>query len=169
MGNFIDFEKYKLRKKKVDSMDLKEFAKLVIYFANHTKNRLYKTKLNKLLFYTQFLFYKDYEKRLLNKEFICDYYGPVIQDIDSLLDQLEKLGLIEFKTNEYGKYVDTRYKLSEDNYSKEELFILKKVSEKFEDYSSSEISDYSHKESLWKESSLKDIIPLELACDLNEF
>ena len=54
MGKVIYIEKFNNNGGK--KMNLKTFAKLVLFFANNTKTRLYKTKLNKLLFYTQFLF-----------------------------------------------------------------------------------------------------------------
>ncbi|WP_297133147.1 Panacea domain-containing protein [Terrisporobacter sp.] len=150
-------------------MNLKTFAKLVLFFANNTKTRLYKTKLNKLLFYTQFLFYKKYEQDLLNTDFVCDYFGPVIEDIDSYLENIEEKGLIKIESTTYGKYINPVYKLSEDAYSQEELFVLNKVAEQFSDFSSSEISKYSHDEILWIDTDLKNIIPLKDAYKLNEF
>ena len=169
MKGVINLKEYKLNKKKVDNMDLQKFAKLVLYFANNTKTRLYKTKLKKLLFYAQFLFYKNFREDLLKTEFVCDYFGPVIEDIDYRLNEIERMGLIEFKNTAYGKYVEAEYDLAENNYTREELLILNRVAKKFDNFSASEISEYSHKEPLWIEAGLKEVIPLELADRLNEF
>ena len=79
------------------------------------------------------------------------------------------MGLIEFKNTAYGKYVEAEYDLAENNYTREELLILNRVAKKFDNFSASEISEYSHKEPLWIEAGLKEVIPLELADRLNEF
>lgn len=150
-------------------MNLKTFARLVLYFANNTSTRLYKTKLNKLLFYTQFLYFKRYNDDLLETDFICDYFGPVIEDIDKYLDEIESIGLIKLENTAYGKFISTEYNLLDDNYTKEELLILNKVSNYFDKYSASQISEYSHDEPLWINTNLKDVIPLERAYELNDF
>ena len=105
----------------------------------------------------------------MNTDFVCDYFGPVIEDIDSYLENIEEKGLIKIESTTYGKYINPVYKLSEDAYSQEELFVLNKVAEQFSDFSSSEISKYSHDEILWIDTDLKNIIPLKDAYKLNEF
>ena len=40
--------------------NLINISKMVLYFANHTSTKLYQTKLNKLLFYAQFLHFKKF-------------------------------------------------------------------------------------------------------------
>lgn len=105
----------------------------------------------------------------MNTDFVCDYFGPVIENIDSYLENIEEKGLIKIESTAYGKYIHPVYKLSEDAYSQEELFVLNKVAEQFSDFSSSEISKYSHDEILWIDTDLKNIIPLKDAYKLNEF
>lgn len=150
-------------------MNLKTFARLVLYFANNTSARLYKTKLNKLLFYTQFLYYNKYHEDLLETDFICDYFGPAIEDIDSFLEEVESIGLIKLENTVYGKFINAEYNLLDENYTKEELLILNKVANKFDKFSASQISEYSHDEPLWINTNIKEIIPLESANELNEF
>lgn len=150
-------------------INLKIFAKLVMYFLNHTNTKLYKTKMNKLLFYTQFLYYKEYKENLLNGIFICDYYGPVLENIDLYLEVLESKNFIELNSTNYGLYIEPKGYLNDKVYTEKELFILKRVLNKFKDYTSYDISEYSHKENLWKDTNLKEIIPLEKAGELNDF
>lgn len=151
------------------NMNLKTFAKLVLYFANNTSTKLYKTKLNKLLFYTQFLYFDRYNEDLLGIDFICDYYGPVIEDIDRYLEELEGIGLIKLENTAYGKFVSPEYNLLDENYTREELLILNRVANQFDKFSASQISEYSHDEPLWINTELKEVIPLERAHELNEF
>lgn len=169
MSKIIDFNNHKVTKMGVCNLNIRQFAKFILYFANDTTIKLYKTKINKLLFYTQFLYFKNYDEDILGAEFICDYYGPAIENIDSLLSEVERTGLITIKSTCYGNYVSPNYTLSNDLYTDKELFILNKVSSKFKNYSSSAISEYSHKEPLWIDTEIKSIIPLENARYLNDF
>ncbi|MCK4260417.1 MAG: DUF4065 domain-containing protein [Halanaerobiales bacterium] len=77
-----------------------QFAKIVLFFSNNSSMRLYKTKLNKLLFYSQFLFYKKYNERLFEGDFICDYYGPVLEDLDYFLKILNENEIIKIDYTE---------------------------------------------------------------------
>lgn len=164
MSSIISISKYKGK-----NINIKELAKVIVYFANNTRKTLYKTKANKLLFYTQFLFYKEYKKDLLGMTFICDYYGPTINELDDYLCILESKKIISINQNGYGKYINAKINLKKSAYTEKELYVLQKVATKFKNYSSSEISEYSHKEKLWKDALLKEVIPLEKAQELSEF
>lgn len=165
--NFRDVNKMKLMsKEKISKFNL---IKYILFFANNTKRDLYKTKLNKLLFYTQFLYYKDNKERLLQDEFICDYHGPTISKLDLYLDDFEKSNFISKKKTEFGNVIIPRVVLKDEEYSAEELKVLYKVLNKFDSYTSARISEYSHKEKLWDEKNIKEVISIERAKELNEF
>lgn len=144
-------------------------AKYIIFFANRSKKNLYKTKLNKLLFYTQFSYFKQHKERLLEDEFICDYHGPAITELDTYLKEFEEKGLIKKATTIYGTVIVPKVNLFSESYTRSELEILNKVIETFDRYTSSEISDYSHRENLWMCSSIKDPIDINRAVELNDF
>ena len=146
-----------------------KLAKVILYYTNNIKSNLYKTKLNKLLFYTQFLFYKKYRVELFNNQFIVDYHGPVMQDMNSVLDKLQDKKIIELTRTQFGTVISPLFKLNDDQYTMEELEILKKVYNKFKGYTSARISEYSHEESVWSEDKLKEVIPLERAIEINDF
>lgn len=149
--------------------NLLQLSKLIIFFANKSKINLYKTKLNKLLFYAQFLYYKTYGERLLGDEFIKDYYGPVLEDIDRSLMFLSDSRIIDLSENKYGLIIEACFELNEEAYSSAEEEILNKVNKKFEKYTAADISEYSHQESLWINTELKEKIEITRAKELNEF
>ena len=124
--------------------------------------------MHKLLFYTQFLYYKIYHKRLLQDDFVCDYYGPIIPDLDYYLRLLESVSIVRLANTGYGTVISARMKLNEKEYAQEELAILKKVYSKFDKFSASEISDYSHEETLWSNTMLKQVIDIDRAFELRD-
>lgn len=142
---------------------LVKFAKAVLYFVNHSDKPIYRTKLNKLLFYAQFYHYKNYQEELLSETFVKDFYGPVIQDLDRRLSVLVDAGLLELKEVGFGTTIHPKVSLSNDIYNREELDTLNHVNSYFSDFSAREISDYSHNEPLWSNVALKEVISLSKA------
>jgi uncharacterized phage-associated protein len=152
--------------KKLDNMF--NLAKIILYFANYTGDNLYKTKLQKLLFYTQFLYYKTYSLRLLEDDFICDYYGPVIENLDEYLNIFCQSGFIRLANTNYGTIITPRIVIGKEEYTEEEKEILKRVLKKFDKFTATEISIYSHNEKLWKRGEIKCKIDIERAAELND-
>lgn len=148
--------------------NLLELSKMIVFFTNDSKQRIYKTKLNKLLFYTQFLCYKTYGLRLLDFEFIKEDHGPVLECLDSYLDILNKAKIIQLIETDYGLTIETSIDISKNEYSNEEYDILDKVNKKFRTYTAVDISNYSHKEFLWLNTDFKETIELNRANELNE-
>lgn len=148
--------------------NLLEIAKLVLYFANNSTEKLYKTKLQKLLFYAQFLYYKQYTEKLIEDDFISDYFGPAIVDLDEYLDIFEAAGLIKLCNTNYGVSIIPKIVLSKDDYSAEEKEVLKRVQKKFDKYTATEISSYSYDEQFWNEGNIQGIIGIERAIELHD-
>lgn len=143
--------------------------KYILFFANKSKKNLYKTKLNKLLFYTQFIYYKKYKVRLLSDEFVCDFYGPVIEEMDSYLGEFENKKFIKRIKSQFGAIIMPEVTLKDNYYEKKELDVLYTVLNEFDKYTSAQISEYSHKESLWSDNRIKQTISIERAEELKDF
>lgn len=144
-------------------------AKSVLFFANNTSEKLYKTKLNKLLFYTQFLYFKIYKEQLLDFSFIKDYHGPAMKQLDEYLDMFSKFKFIMLEKSGYGVVIQPNIILSRECYLPFEIKIMDKVLHKFDKFTAHEISEYSHREPLWKNTILKEKIDISRACELNDF
>lgn len=152
--------------KKLDN--LLKLVKLVLYFANNSTEKLYKTKLQKLLFYSQFLYYKLNTEKLLAYEFIQDYFGPTIEDLDEYLDTFESAGLIKLSKTNYGTYITPKIVLGRDDYSAEEKEVLKRVLKKFDKFTATEISSYSYGEKFLDNGNIQDRIEIERAIELHD-
>jgi hypothetical protein len=58
--------------------------------------------------------------------------------------------------------------IGKDEYTDEEKEVLKRVLKKFDKFTATEISIYSHNEKLWKHSEIKCKIDIERASELND-
>lgn len=159
-----DIETYKQERD-----NLVRISKIILYYANKSRAKLYKTKLHKLLFYTQFIYFRENGERLLKEDFIKGYYGPVMENLDQVLESVKEAGIIKLGNNNYGTYIEANMKMNDKEYEASELKVLKRVNDKFSDYTSYDISEYSHLEKLWKDAPVRGVISLSKADELNEF
>ncbi|WP_253345451.1 type II toxin-antitoxin system antitoxin SocA domain-containing protein [Staphylococcus equorum] len=147
-------------------LDLLKIESVIKYFEKHM-TYISKTKLNKLLFYCDFIYFKKNTCSLTGIEYIKDYYGPVPKKseyIYGLLVEEGKINWIPFP-NGQGEYICCSDIINEDINDKEKE-ILDKVIELFEKDNANEISEKSHEETAWLETEFKNIIPYSYATDL---
>jgi uncharacterized phage-associated protein len=124
------------------------------------KIELYKTKLNKLFFYTDFLFYQEYGTSMTGMKYRAIPFGPVPSDFDKLYLKLQEDDKIEiqevaFDNGNYGEIIRPLSKTSNEVYSLEEKNILDKVIGRFKNLSSKQIADLSHNEKAWIDNNEK--------------
>jgi putative zinc finger/helix-turn-helix YgiT family protein len=134
--------------------DLGKFINMVLYFLKN--ENIFKTKLNKLLFYSDFYFYKENIKSISGSRYRASIYGPVPTDYDAIYNWLMKKNIIEtkenYENNEVSEKLHAVAEFREDIFNESELKILKLVKNKFKNYTATEMKDYSHKEFAWKEN-----------------
>ncbi|WP_334329684.1 type II TA system antitoxin MqsA family protein [Companilactobacillus sp. HBUAS59699] len=148
--------------------DFNKFKNMVIYFTNTTKG-LSKTRLNKLLFYSDFTFFQQSTTSISGATYIHDHYGPVPNDFELLYSVLKDDGIIDFVpfNNGHGEELRTNKSINSSIFNNDELYVLKKISKKFDGFNANKITEYSHKESAYKETKSKKFISYEYAFDLN--
>lgn len=171
MGKIIELYKSSEVKEMDESNkldNLLKLSKLILYYANNSTEKLYKTKLQKLLFYTQFLYYKLYGEKLIEDEFISEYSGPAIIGLDEYLDIFEAAGLIKLCSTNYGVSIIPKIVLSREDYSTEEKEVLKRVHRKFDKLTAAEMSLYSLEEQFWNKEDIQGIIEIERAIELHD-
>ena len=84
----------------VDSLNTKlneqAYKNAVLYFIKYCNNKyLHATKLNKLLYYLDFISFRDHKKPLTGDVYIHQGYGPVPSRVDDILSQLKTSGAID--------------------------------------------------------------------------
>lgn len=163
---------YKLHEKTVDSgfisFDLSKLINMILFF---TQNGIKKTKLMKLLFYSDFLNYKRNLISMTGMPYVRLPYGPVPKDHDLLLSTIEKNEFIDINYDFYNEYtfINIKAKKAFDDtvFNEEENNILRSIQEHFNDYGSVAISEYSHKEDGWENTEDRDVISYDYAHSLS--
>ncbi|MCH8524673.1 MAG: DUF4065 domain-containing protein [Balneolales bacterium] len=152
-----------------------KLAEMIVYFSQ--KLEPFKTKLNKLLFYADFLMYKQHCFSISGVRYRAIHYGPVPNNYQSILEYLAnsdviQLDITEFSTGYSGEKLKSRSDrpFKSDLFSETELQVLQQVASHFKDISTKDTIELSHVEDAWKHHIPdKSIISYEHAFALKEF
>lgn len=124
---------------------------IILYFIEKCGSVFY-TKMNKLLFYTDFLSYKKRGCGMSGLAYQAIQYGPVPVRWDrvySLIDDVYP-EMVEFSSGLCGTQLCSALSPDMNAFTEEERLLLDAVVDKFKDISSSGISEMSHHEEAWK-------------------
>ncbi len=133
--------------------------------------KVFKTKLMKLLFYSDFIHYKNHGVSITGLSYAHLPHGPVPDDYELILGAILRnhqnihLDPIEFPN--YSGEVIRIDGLKYGGLSELELETLRNVSTKFEHYSSKELSDLSHLESAYRGTDQCELISYKYALTMN--
>jgi hypothetical protein len=134
-----------------------------------TFNReVFKTKLFKLLFYSDFINYKKFKSSITGLEYahlprgpVPDNYlmvlGTILKNSPSLILQTKILGKRE------GEVIFCNSTPDLSIFSELELGIIKKINSQFKYFTSADLTDSSHQEAGYKETSTGQLIPYSYA------
>ena len=150
--------------------DFDKFASCVLYFIDKLPELLI-VKLNKLLNYTDMLFFKQNGVSLTGTRYVHLPYGPVPDQYSILYGMLEKRGIVTAEIdqfeNGYEKHLLKAGNVKiESTLTQQELLVLEEVNKKFASFGSKQIADYSHNERGYKETKQGDIISYAYAEDI---
>lgn len=152
------------------AFDYDKLCSMVIFFANQNKELL-KTKLMKLLNYSDMIFYKENSVSISGMKYVHLPYGPVPDKFDILLGTMEMDHIVHVEIvcdNGYEKHqIVADAKMKEGILSKNELEVMERVQKKFNDFGSVDISKYSHKEKGYRATQQGDIISYVYAKDIS--
>lgn len=134
--------------------NFEKFAAMVLFFL--TKKPPYKTKLNKLLFYSDFCYYKHHGLGISGSRYRAIEFGPVPSEYDAIYNWLFKNNYITIKEcyESFGvtEVFEPIRKFDNELFNKNELECLEFVNSIFIDYSASSLRDLSHKEKAWSDN-----------------
>jgi putative zinc finger/helix-turn-helix YgiT family protein len=153
--------------------DSKKFTEMVVYFAEALQP--YKTKMNKLLFYADFLMFKQRGISISGVQYVAIDMGPVPNNFHGIFEYLANEDIVDiqcksFPNGTYGEqFVSNENKKFDSSlFSEAELSVLNHISEVFKTTSTSEIIAISHKEKAWIENfDSKSIIDYKYAFELS--
>lgn len=173
-----NFENYIMLGPSKPSMDngyrvpnLQKVNNMVLYFSKKLKP--YKTKLNKLLFYTDFFHFKRTGFSVSGLTYKAIQMGPVPRNYDLLFDDCVKKNFVTIRYHNYGEFVGEQYNASENAVFEKELFdetelnAMKAIANYFKNDSIKQIVKKSHEENGWIDNIQEyDIISYEYGFDL---
>lgn len=153
---------------------LEKFTEMVVYFSE--KLSPYKTKMNKLLFYADFLMFKQSCFSISGVRYHAINRGPVPNNFQSIFEYLANKGEIDISTTEFPEgYTGEQFKARKDRkfnaglFTENELKTLENVTNAFKDTSTNDIVKLSHLEEAWKKNEKdKSVISYEYAFELNQ-
>lgn len=175
----VDLKKYLLGTANADiytgfrSPNMEKLTEMVVYFAEKVQPD--KTKLNKLLFYADFVMFQESCQSISGVRYRAIEMGPVPNNFSSIYEYLSNNGdvRINFKEFENG-YMGEQFFKADDREFKSELFsdselkVLSEVVSRFSDKSTSETIEISHKEEAWiKNHSERKLISYEHAFEFS--
>jgi hypothetical protein len=146
-----------------------KLAAMIAYIAAKG-HEIYRTNLNKLLFYSDMTAYYLWGQGISGASYLNMPYGPVPENVDMVTDELAGSGLISrIDMPEFGpaaqRIVAGSHEASSSSseLTQEELATIDWVLETYGDMSSSEISEYSHLEKAYKFTRPREPIAYEYA------
>ena len=150
-----------------------KFVNVILFFATNIK-RLFKTKLMKLLFYSDFVNFRNNTVSITGLKYIKNYFGPTPIKHELLLGELfEKYITYQVKHVKFSKdnveeyeFIKPLEKPSLGIFSQEEINSIEEVLSAFKHLTSEKITQCSHKEEAWTKTKNKEIISYEYAKNL---
>jgi len=145
-------------------LNFEKFVEMIIYFC--TYRRPSKTKLNKLLFYADFTFFKEYGVSMSGSEYYAIDMGPVPDNFNSIFEHLTKIDLLKvysktFTDGGVGEKYIPRREFNDKLFEEQDLKILQSIDDKFKNSSTQEMIDLSHEEIGWQQSSNDSHQPID--------
>jgi len=154
--------------------DLEKYKNMILYLVKRL-NSVLKVKLNKLLWYCDFLHYKETSISITGTQYIRLPLGPVPNNYDLITDIMQREGLLDkneplFQTKDGIVPGDEFVALVQPDkslFSEQEIRVMDFVADTFRNDTSTSIMNKSHQETAYKKCKDGDIIPYEYAKELS--
>lgn len=167
-----DFKKYSQSPTSASgyvSCDLDKIKGTVLYFIQYMGST-FVTKMNKLLYYSDFLSYKRRGYGITGLRYLAMQYGPVPENWGMVYNSLNGVEMNEciLPNQSSGIKLESRTEEEVDSITDFEKQVLKDVCLRFSTMSAREISSESHKELGWRDNcEHRSIIDYEYAFELS--
>lgn len=143
----------------------RKFRELILYVAKESQGdpRCGSTKLNKILFYADFLAFRKLGRSISEQHYVKRELGPVPKQILPALRELEKAGQSAWAERDYyGHPLRKLIALREPDlslFSAAEVDLVRNVIAELWELNGSEVSDLSHRFVGWQAAELGEEIP----------
>ena len=158
------------------NLDERAYKNAVLYFIKYCNNQyLHATKLNKLLYYFDFISFRDYEKSVTGDVYIHKGYGPVPARIDEILAKLKSEGAIDTEAIPHNDTEMVNFTLKDETqfdesaFSRDQKKLLKKICDEFGNWPTEKIVAQTHLEAPWFYSKPYEVVDYAYARDIDFF
>ena len=141
---------------------LEKMAAMISRIADTTSD-LYKTKLNKLLFYADFINYHLHGHSISGSRYVHLPYGPVPDGYEETLDTLNHYGVIDVQKQNSADLIRMGDRAAGQFLTPEETATLDWVLAKYGAMSASQLTEISHREKAYKNTKTGEEIAYEYA------
>ena len=141
---------------------LEKMASMVAYFAKHVTD-LYKTKLNKLLFYADFTNYYSHGSSISGSRYVHLPYGPIPDGYEETLETLNHYGVIDVAKQNSSDLVRPGSDVVKGFLTAEERKTLDWVIETYGGMSASQLTELSHREKAYSNTRAGEEMAYEYA------
>jgi uncharacterized phage-associated protein len=151
-----------------------KYKNAILYFAkNLDKYQLGKTKLAKLLYYLDFINYREEGESVTGTDYYKQEYGPLAKDLSEIISELVEDEKLKVESSEVDGNQSYTYKatdaVKEDVFNESELILLRKLKNRYADWNTSEIVAKSHLEAPWIQAKKGGELDYSLAVDVDDF
>lgn len=157
-------------------IDERAYKNAVLFFIKYCNNQyLHATKLNKLLYYLDFIHFRDHKKPVTGDVYIHQGYGPVPSRMNEILTALKNEDIIDTKVVDYkdGELVHFELKspekLDESIFSADQKKLLKQICDEFGSWPTEKIVAQTHLEAPWFYSKPYEPVDYAYARDIDFF
>jgi len=154
--------------------NFEKFTEMVVFFSEQIEP--YKTKMNKLLFYADFLMFKQSCFSISGVRYRAIDMGPVPNNFQSIFEYLANNNYIDINYTQFPQgYTGEQFKARKERpfnpelFTETELEVLNNVVKEFKESSTNTIIETSHLEEAWKKNEKdKNVISYNYAFDLKQ-
>jgi len=151
-----------------------KYKNSILYFIKYCNNKyLGATKLNKLLYYLDFVNYRDRKSSVTGDFYIHNHYGPTPSEVNSIVSEMVEKKEVEIKKDPFEDSHTTSFKalkdVNEKVFNKGEKELLKDICKEFSDWSTDKIVEQTHLESPWFYSKPFEKVDYAYSSDIDFF
>ena len=153
--------------------DLYRFRNTILY-TTQCLGQVLKTKMNKLMFYVDFVSFKERSTSMTGSRYVHLQYGPVPDGYELIVADMIREGELKLeeivfdeKRGIVGQNVTALTDPDMTIFSEDEIRIMDYICEEFRDFGSTKISQLSHQETAYRNTGDGEIISYEHARELS--
>ena len=145
----------------VDYRKFKDVILSCIRLGADDDGKITKTKLAKLVYFSDFTWFYDNKKSMTNAMYRCIPRGPVADDYFRAIDDLYEEQTITIEPKGKALLISSIEDVRSKTLSEDEINLIEKICTKWKGHSTEEIVDFTHGQSPWKNSIQSAFIPYE--------